>query len=91
MEARHPYLIATNLTYEQLAERANACGNDYFDASYAGGNCMLCHITPAGKLVDYAAKPLRKRAKYDWFEYMSETDAVARHLLQRPYDPSNKL
>ena len=62
-----PVKVAANISLEALTTLSN--GQTYFTASYANEFPMLCHTTPAGKLVDYMAKPLRKKATYDYYEW----------------------
>ena len=72
--ARHIHKVATHLTFEQMQElaRKNASENGYFTASYENEFPSLCHITPAGKMVDCWAKPLRKKAMYDFYQYLDD-------------------
>lgn len=80
MEHYYPLLVAENLSYDDLKQRAVT---EYFSAGNHGETPMLCHVTPAGKLVDYMGKPLRKTGKYDYYEFSPISEAAYQKLLDK--------
>ena len=74
-EVRHPHKFAEGLDYEMLRQKSG--GQEYFTAAYTGERPFGCHTTPAGNLVDWLAKPLRKKAKYDLYEWYYDKEWTA--------------
>lgn len=75
-EVRHPHKIATGIDYETLRQKSGR--QEYFTVAYANEFPFCAHTTPAGNLVDHLAKPLRKKAKYDLYEWFYDKEWAAK-------------